>query len=184
MIVTEFLPISQLKKYGDWLKSQDAETKELYFGIATSDCVIDSLIDRISNSPNGHHILAVHDRNQWVGSLHIAANGQQVEFGLIVAPEHRGLGIANLMLEQGLVWARNRGYRELFMHCLGWNKPIQHLCHKHGLKPSNMYGDSEVQIELAPPSWTTVVKEMGIQQRNIFHTWLQNYTWMYQEIYG
>jgi len=184
MIITEFLPCTKFNKYGDWLKSQNDETKELYFGTASNDNIIDSLIDRISSSSNNHYILVARNRKKWVGTLHIAVSGKQVEFGVIVAPEYRGQGIANIMLEQALIWARNRGYRELFMHCLGWNKPIQHLCQKHGLKPRSMYGDSEVQIDLDPASWTTVVKEMGIQQRNIFHTWLQNYTWMYQEIYG
>jgi hypothetical protein len=88
------------------------------------------------------------------------------------------------MLEESLVWAKNRGYRDLFMHCLGWNKPIQHLCHKHGLKLRNVYGDSEVQVKLGPPTWMTVAQEVGIQQRNVFHTFLQNSTFLYQELYG
>jgi len=184
MIVTRFLPFTQSDQYGDWLHSQDAETKELYFGVGGADNIIDSLIDRIRSVPDDHYILVAKDRGTWVGTLHIAVNHKQVEFGLIVLPQCRGQGIANIMLEQAIVWARNRGYTELFMHCLGWNKPIQHLCHKHGLRPQNMYGDSEVQINLDPPSWFTIVKEAGIQQRNIFHTWLQNSTWIYQEIYG
>jgi RimJ/RimL family protein N-acetyltransferase len=178
MLITEFLPFSQFNKYGDWLKSQDAETKQSYFGIATSDYVIDKLIDRIGDLPDDHYILVAHEHDQWVGSLHIATRDQQVEFGLIVATEHRGRGIANLMLEQGLVWARNRGYRALFMHCLGWNKPIQHLCHKHGLTARNMHGDSEVQVDLAPPSWATLTQEVRIQQRNIFHNFLQSIVWL------
>ena len=47
MIVTEFLPISQFDQYGDWLKSQDAETQEMYFGISGSEHVIDTLMDQI-----------------------------------------------------------------------------------------------------------------------------------------
>ena len=184
MIITEFLPIGQFDKYGDWLKNQNDETKELYFGVAGSDHVIDSLMDRIRTFCTDHWILVAKDKNKWVGTLHIAVNNNTVEFGLIVDPAYRGQGIASIMLDEALVWAKNRGYRELFMHCLGWNKPIQHLCHKHGLKPHNIYGDSEVQIKLGLPSWMTIAKEIGIAQRNIFHKFLQSNPFLYQEIHG
>ena len=184
MIITEFLPFDQFDKYGDWLKSQPDETKELYFGVAGSDHVINSLMDRIRTFRMDHWILVAKDQGKWVGTLHIATDGTRVEFGLIVDANRRGEGIASTMLEEALTWAKNRGYRDLFMHCLGWNKPIQHLCHKHGLKPHNVYGDSEVQITLGPPTWFTVAKEVGIAQRNVFHKFLQNSQFLYQEIYG
>jgi GNAT superfamily N-acetyltransferase len=184
MIVTEFLPISQFDQYGDWLKSQDAETQEMYFGIAGSEHVIDALMDQIRTYSEDHWILVARDRTQWAGTLHIAVDATRVELGIIVDKNHRGKGIASQMLEEALIWARNRNYTELFMHCLGWNKPVQHLCYKHGLRPHNVYGDAEVQIKLDPPSWMTITKEVGIQQRNVFHTFLQNSNFLYQEIYG
>ena len=88
------------------------------------------------------------------------------------------------MLKRAIVWCRNRGYTELFMHCLTWNKPINHLCTKHGLKTRNMMGDSEVQITLDPPTWITLSKEVEINQRNLFHTFLDNSKLLYREIYG
>jgi hypothetical protein len=59
------------------------------------------------------------------------------------------------------------------MHCLGRNKPIQHLCQKHGLLPRDMMGDSEVKVKLNPQSWATIASEVGIKQRNVYHTFLQ-----------
>jgi GNAT superfamily N-acetyltransferase len=184
MIVTEFLPISQFDQYGDWLKSQDAETQEMYFGISGSEHVIDTLMDQIRTYSEDHWILVARDRTQWTGTLHVAVDGTRVEFGLIVDKSRRGEGIASQMLEEAIIWARNRNYSELFMHCVGWNRPIQHLCHKHGLHPHNVYGDAEVQIKLDPPSWMTITKEVGIKQRNVFHTFLQNSNFLYREIYG
>ena len=184
MIITEFLPIGQFDKYGDWLKNQNDETKELYFGVAGSDHVIDSLMDRISTFCTDHWILVARDKNTWVGTIHIAVNGPTVEFGIIVDPDYRGQGIAGDMLEEAILWAQNRGYSELFMHCLGWNKPIKHLCDKHGLRPRNVYGDSEVQISLPHATWATLNKEVAIKQRNMFHMFLQNSQQLYQEIYG
>jgi len=185
MFTTEFLDTKDHYLYGDWLNNQDAETQQLYFGIASSSGLIERLVDRIKAESNQHEILVAQNCNGWVGTLHIAKiNNSAVEFGIIVHKDYRGNGIGNSMLEEAIVWARNRNYSELFMHCLGYNKPIQHLCHKHGLLPRSIMGDSEVNIRLNPPSWATIVQEAGIRQRNVYHTFLQNSKFLYQEIYG
>ena len=184
MIVTEFLPVDQYSDFGIWLKNQSEETLQLYFGVAGNSHVIDALMEQVLATPTNHYFLVAMHKGQWIGSIHIAVSGQVVEFGVIVDEEYRGQGVANTMIDEALVWARNRGYRELFMHCLGWNKPIQHLCHKHGLETRNMYGDSEVEMKLPPANWVTVNKEFYIKQRNWYHRFLQNNWALYQEIHG
>lgn len=184
MIITEFLPVKDYKKFGDWLTIQDEETRQLYFGVAGSQYVVDSLVTRIVTDPENHHFLVAKDNNRWAGTVHIAVSGRVVEFGVIVHEDYRGQGIAGNMLDEAIVWARNRGYQELYMHCLGWNKPIQHLCHKHGLATKNMLGDSEVELSLEPANWITINQEICIKQRNLFHMFLQNNTNLYQQIYS
>jgi len=184
MITTEFLPIRDYRQFGDWLRIQDEETRQLYFGIAGSGSIINALMDRVVGNPEDHYFLVARDRERWVGTIHIAVSGRVVEFGIIVAAEYRGQGVANQLMDEALTWARNRGYTELFMHCLGWNKPIKHLCHKHGLEPKNMYGDSEVEMKLPPANWVTINKEFCIKNRNIYHRFLQNNWALYQEMYG
>jgi len=184
MFTTEFLAINDYPKFGDWLLIQDEETRQLYFGVSGSQHVIQALMDRVVGNPEDHFFLIARDGKRWVGSIHMAVSGHVVEFGVIVDAEYRGQGIANLLMEEALVWARNRGYKELFMHCLGWNKPIQHLCYKHGLETKNMYGDSEVEVKLPPANWVTINKEFCIKQRNMYHMFLQNSRLFYSEIYG
>ena len=184
MITTEFLSINEYPKFGNWLEIQDEETRQLYFGVAGSQHVITALMERVLANPDQHKFLVAKQDERWVGTIHIATYNDVVEFGLIVDEEYRGQGIAGNMLEEAIVWARNRGYRELFMHCLGWNKPIKHLCYKHGLATHNMYGDSEVEITLEPANWVTINKEICIKQRNLYHMFLQNSTRFYQEIYS
>ena len=185
MFTTEFLLKPDRYRYGDWLNAQDVETQQLYFGVASNTGLIERLIERIEAEPTQHEILVAQNCNGWLGTVHIAKiNSTTVEFGIIVHQDYRGQGIGNGMLEESIVWARNRNYSELFMHCLGYNKPIQHLCQKHGLLPRNILGDSEVNIHLNPPSWVTVVQEVGIKQRNVYHTFLQNSQFLYQEMYG
>ena len=185
MFTTEFLGKQDHFRYGDWLNGQDDETQQLYFGVAAGAGLIERLIDRIEAEPDQHEILIAQNCNGWLGTVHIAKiDSTTVEFGIIVHTDYRGEGIGNAMLEEAIVWARNRNYSELFMHCLGYNKPIQHLCQKHGLLPRSIMGDSEVNIHLNPPSWVTVVQEANIKQRNVYHTFLQKSQLLYQEIYG
>jgi GNAT superfamily N-acetyltransferase len=184
MIITEFLPVQDYKKFGNWLEIQDEETCQLYFGVAGSNHVIAALMKQVLANTNNHHFLIARDADRWAGTIHIAVSGKIIEFGIIVDKEYRGQGIAGTMLEEAIVWARNRGYTELFMHCLGWNKPVQHLCQKHGLLPRSIMGDSEVNIQLNPPSWATIASEVGIRQRNVYHAFLQKSQMLYQEIYG
>lgn len=185
MFTTEFLAQQDHYRYGDWLRGQDAETCYLYFGVAGGAGLIERLIDRIEVEPEQHEILVATNCDGWLGTVHIAKiNSTTVEFGIIVHKDYRGKGIGNTMLEEAIVWVRNRNYSELFMHCLGRNKPIQHLCQKHGLLPRNILGDSEVNIHLNPPSWATVASEVGIKQRNVYHAFLQKSQLLYQEIYG
>jgi len=185
MFTTEFLSSKHHYQYGDWLKNQDDETRQLYFGVTAGPGLIESLVERIEAESDQHEILVARNCTEWLGTVHIAKiNSTTVEFGIIVHRDYRGEGIGNGMLEEAIVWARNRNYSELFMHCLGRNKPIQHLCQKHGLMPRNIMGDSEVNIHLNPPSWATIASEVGIKQRNVYHTFLQNSQSLYQEIYG
>ena len=185
MFTTEFLSVKDRYQYGDWLNSQDDETRQLYFGVTGGPGLIESLVERIESESDQHEILVAQNCKEWLGTIHIAKiSSSQVEFGIIVHRDYRGQGIGNTMLEEAIVWARNRNYSELFMHCLGHNKPIQHLCHKHGLLPRSILGDSEVNIHLNPPSWATIASEVGIKQRNVYHTFLQKSQMLYQEIYG
>ena len=185
MFTTEFLAKPDHYRYGDWLKSQDNETRQLYFGVSTGTGLIERLVERIEAEPDQQEILVAQNCNGWLGTVHIAKiDTTTVEFGIIVHTDYRGEGIGNAMLEEAIVWARNRNYSELFMHCLGRNKPIQHLCHKHGLLPRSILGDSEVNIHLNPPSWVTIASEVGIKQRNVYHAFLQKSQILYQEIYG
>ena len=184
MITTGFLPIRDYPEFGDWLRTQDEETRQLYFGVSGSQHVIQALMDRVIGNPDDHYFLVAKEGDRWAGTIHIAVNNRVVEFGIIVDAEYRGQGVANTLMDEALTWARNRGYKELFMHCLGWNKPVQHLCHKHGLETKNMYGDSEVEVKLPPANWITINKEFCIKQRNIYHMFLQKNWALYQELYG
>jgi GNAT superfamily N-acetyltransferase len=167
MLTTEFLPRDQYSKYGSWLKAQDPQTLHDYFGYTMGQEAIHLLIYQLTSNIKRNYFLIAKMNGQWAGTIHIATHEQEVEFGVIVALQYRKRGIADVMMDEAITWARNRYYRDLFMHCISWNRPIKHLCQKHGLVPRNMMGDSEANLTLHPPTPATFFKEhMIIAKRN------------------
>jgi len=138
-----------------------------YFGCILAPEAIDALIEKFSNNSKNHHVLVAKVDGQWVGTIHIATHGKEVEFGVIVSTQYRKQGVASVMMDEAITWARNRFYTDLYMHCISWNQPIKNLSRKHGLKPRNMMGDSEAQLHLKPPTIVTFLKErINNAQRN------------------
>lgn len=174
MISTFFLPSSRWTEYGLWLKKLDSETLFDYFGLITQDEVIDLQIKKMSQAKEHHHVLIAVKNGQWLGATHIATNFEEVEFGLIVLKENRQQGIASLMLDESLNWARNRHFKFLYMHCIKKNLAIQQLCNKYDLIPRNVMGDSEVKFKLDPPNFQSYLKELTFRQWKIFQPMLFN----------
>ena len=167
MLTTEFLLRDQYSAYGSWLKAQDPQTLHDYFGYSLGRKSIDALVKKFASDPKNNHFLVAKIDGKWAGTIHIASRGTKVEFGVIVSPIYRKRGIADTMMDEAITWARNRHYKDLFMHCISWNRPIKRLCNKHNLVPSNMMGDSEANLHLKPPNWTTYFKEqMTVAKRN------------------
>jgi GNAT superfamily N-acetyltransferase len=167
MLTTEFLSGNQFEEYGSWLKAQDPETISEYFGCALGPQAIDCLVEKFSQNDQQNHFLVAKIKHQWVGTIHIATHEKAIEFGVIVALLHRRQGIANVMMDQAITWARNRFYTDLYMHCIERNSVIKRLCHKHDLKVRNRMGDSEANMILQPRTPATFFKEqMIVGQRN------------------
>ena len=167
MLTTEFLSGNQFEEYGSWLKAQDPETINEYFGCALGPEAIDNLVEKFSQNDQQNHFLIAKIKHQWVGTIHIATHTKAVEFGVIVAMLHRRQGIANTMMDQAITWARNRFYTDLYMHCIERNSAIKRLCQKHDLKVRNMMGDSQADLILLPPTPFTYLKEQMTAQHNL-----------------
>lgn len=184
MIITRFLETSEYPKYGDWLKSQDDEAKQMFFGYAATDENIDALVQRVLDNPKDHHFLLAHNgKGEWLGTLHLAVVGDEVEFGFMIQQRYRGQRIASRLMEEGLLWVRNRGYKELFLHCLSYNVPVRKLCKKYGLAVTTMQTESETKIPVPPPSLASITLETAIRNRQIWRTVWSSIP-MIDEIYG
>jgi GNAT superfamily N-acetyltransferase len=123
MYTYQWLDAPKYHLYCEWLQEQDADTLQRYFGSAGPG-IIQSLALHIEAEPDQHAFLVAANSESWLGTCHIAEmTPEQAKLGLIVHRDHRGLGIGDDLLTQGMTWAKNRGYMELFLPCL--NHPIR-----------------------------------------------------------
>lgn len=185
MITTRFLAPSEFYRYEPWLKKMDPETRATYFGVPQNDYSIERLVKGIIANPDHHNILVAEYKGEWIGTIHIAETTiDEVEFGVIVDEDHRGNGIADRMLGESIIWARNRGYHSLYMHCLSWNQPIKHLCTKHGMKLHSESGETETNLPLPPPDLASLTQEAITTNRNVYRMMLQRMVPFLDEVYG
>ena len=182
MISTRFLSTDEYPKFGGWLRGLNTEDRALYFGMAVSDEYIDRLVARITADTDQHTFLVCYNCTVWLGALHIArVSDDAIEFGLSVSEEYRNMGIGNDLIQEGIVWARNRGYTQLYLHCVKWNTAMTHLASKHDLAMRHQDGDIDVAARLAPPSWYSLQQETADVNRRIFHLWLNRTFFPFQE---
>lgn len=184
MITTRFLSEQEYPQYASWVKKLDSDTRSTYFGIPYTDEQIDNLVTRIVDQTNQHHFLVAEFKGKWIGTIHIAeTSDSEVEFGFIVDEEHRGHGIADRMMQEAIVWARNRGYSALYMHCLSRNTPIKRLCIKHGMALETEYGETETKLPLQPPDVTSLTAEIVNRNRQVYRMMLQSVNPFFKEVY-
>lgn len=182
MITTRFLSSDEYHKFGWWLKGLNAEDRALYFGMAVSDDYIDQLVARIVATPEQHNFLISYNCTGWLGVLHIArVSDDSTEFGISVYEEYRNFGIGSDLLKEGIVWARNRGYKKLYLHCVKWNTAMAHLANKHGLETVQHDTDLDVSAKLAPPSWYSLQQETADVSKRMFYLFLNKTFFSFQE---
>ena len=185
MITTRFLSTDEYHWYGDWLRDQDENTKQSFFGMTVSDYFIDNLVNTFVQNKDNNYFLVAEQNGIWIGTIHIAiVNTDEVEFGVIIDVGNRKKGIANQLMNEAIIWARNRGYTNLYMHCLKENRAIQHLCEKHGLEIKKEVSGTEVdtRVKLPPASVTSVGQEYMIRSSNLYKMFLQNQTNMFSQM--
>jgi GNAT superfamily N-acetyltransferase len=134
------------------------DDRRLRFGSPISDEAVQAYVERIDFRGDG--IFAVHDDGtQIVAAVHVAFTGESAELGLSVLPGHRGLGLGAALFTRAVTHLRNRGAREVFVHCLAENGAMMHLARKHRM--GIVHGGSEADARLAvdPPDAFTMYDE-------------------------
>jgi GNAT superfamily N-acetyltransferase len=128
----------------------DAEDRRLRFGSSIGDDAVREYIARIDFERDG--VFAVDDaEHRLLAVAHVAFTGASAELGLSVLDGYRGHGFGNALLKHAVMHLRNRGTREIFMHCISENGAMLHLARKHGMRLVNGGSEIDGRLSLDPP---------------------------------
>ena len=134
------------------------DDRRLRFGSQVADETLKAYVARIDIGQDG--LFAVQDEAlALVAVVHVAVTGEAAELGLSVLPGARGRGLGNALFRRAMTFLRNRGVREVFVHCLSENGAMMHLARKNGMRIVYSGGESDARLELQPATADSFVTE-------------------------
>ena len=125
----------------------DAEDRRLRFGTHAGDEVLHEYLDRIDFVHDG--VFAVRDgEGAIVAAVHVAIGEHSGELGLSVSAGHRGRGCGGALFARAVDFLRNRGIREVFVHCLAENDVMRRLATRYGMRLTSQGSESDGHLAL------------------------------------
>ena len=138
--------------------------RRLRFGTPLRDESINAYVERIDFVRDG--IFAVHDgAMRLLGVIHVALSGDRAELGLSVLPEARNQGLGTALFERAIMYLRNRGAGEAFVHCLSENGAMMHIARKLDMRVVPCGGETDAHVLIAPATPQSHFNEW-MQDRN------------------
>ncbi len=96
-------------------------------------------------------VLGVFDDSlELAGVAHLGLRGEMAEFGVSVAPGHRGEGIGTALFRRAREYCRNHRITSLFVHCLKENAPMMHIARKAGMEIVLDASEAEAHLQVPP----------------------------------
>ena len=163
-VVRRVLPV-EYHKYTTHLKALDTESKYLRFGFNIKEETLEKLCKDFEDNTQKHILFCVeNDMLEFIAIGHIAL-GDEMELAFSVLKEYQGQGIGDNLMKRCVRYCRTHRILKGVMVCLSHNKAIKHLCTKNRIHFQNDHGETEANIELNEPHFSTFINE-GIAINN------------------
>jgi GNAT superfamily N-acetyltransferase len=135
------------------------DDRRLRFGSQISDEGLKQYVARIDFERDG--VFAVHDDDdlRLLAVIHVATTADCAELGLSVLHGHRGRGLGSALFARAVTYLRNRGTREVFVHCLSENGPMMHLARKNHMRILPEGNETDARLHLDPANAHTLFTE-------------------------
>ena len=150
------------------------EDRRLRFGASIGDDGLRDYTARIDFERDG--LFAVQDEElRLLAVVHVAVTEASAELGLSVQHGLRGLGLGTALFARAVMHLRNRGVREVFVHCIAENAPMMHLARKHGMRLVSAGSESDGRLALEPATAQSFIAEwLDDQQGRTIRTLREN----------
>ena len=172
------LTASELPKYLEHLLRLDPTDRRMRFGLLIGDNGIREYVQRIDLRAD--HILALFDDDlDVVAAVHIvrARKDDLAEFAFSVDREWRGFGVGCKLFDRTVLWARNRGIRQVIFYCLSENQAMLHIARKAGVQMTMAAGEIEGRLELPPVTPLSLLVEQASERLAWFGLLLKLISW-------
>ena len=152
------------------------EDLRLRFGYTPTDTIIEKYINDSWKRPHDRwYGMYSADRDGVVATLHIAQmDNETAEFGFTVSNDLRRRGNGDALFKRGVAWAKARGLKRLFMHCLSENVAIQRIAKNNNMHVVRMIeGEAEADLAL-PYDPTAIVNHILLENIALYDMMLVN----------
>lgn len=140
------------------------EDRRLRFGASIGDEALRAYVARIDFERDG--AFAVQDDEfRLIAVVHVAVTDATAELGLSVLSGRRGSGLGHALFRRAVMHLRNRGSREVFVHCLTENAAMMHLARRHGMGIVYSGSETDGRLELKPATANTYISEWIADQQ-------------------
>jgi len=127
----------------------DAEDLRLRFEHVISETTLLKYVDSIDFERDA--VFGVFDdKLELAGVAHLGLRGEVAEFGVSVAPGHRGEGIGTALYQRAYEYSRNHRITTLFVHCLKENAAMMHIARKAGMEIVLDAAEVEAHLHVPP----------------------------------
>lgn len=100
------------------------------------------------------------DRLELAGVAHLGLRGEIAEFGVSVAPGHRGEGVGTALYRRAYEYCRNHRIGTLFVHCLHENAAMMHIARKAGMQIVLEANEVEARLRVPPGDPLSFTEEL------------------------
>jgi RimJ/RimL family protein N-acetyltransferase len=137
----------------------DEEDLRLRFEHVISEMTLTKYIDAIDFDRDA--VFGVFDENlELSGVAHLGLRGEVAEFGVSVAPGHRGEGVGTALYRRAYEYCRNHRITTLFVHCLHENAAMMHIARKAGMQIVTDANEVEAHLRVPPGDPLSFTEEL------------------------
>ncbi len=127
----------------------DAEDLRLRFEHVISEVTLMKYVESIDFERDA--VFGVFDDPlELAGVAHLGLRGEVAEFGVSVAPGHRGEGVGTALYRRAYEYSRNHRITTLFVHCLKENAAMMHIARKAGMEIVLDAAEVEAHLRVPP----------------------------------
>ena len=168
MITTRTLMPAEMELYRDHLLRLNAADRQLRFGMVISDETIEAFVARI-NPWKTRIIARFNHRLEVVAAVQVSVvDGRLAELAFSVDAAERSQGLATVLMNRALLWARNRGIRRVHAHCRTGNQPMRRLARRAGMAVDMGAGEAEGVLDLPRATPLTIARELWLEQAGLW----------------